>query len=159
LKWEVRWGGDPERDQVAHGLLPDPGNPHAILTALSDRHKFMPSGEPSLQNGLEMAKGSMALVLQPPSNSVPPNNAETLSLLLQPPTVDVVPRSARAVLLVNNHGPRIDIQDAVIPRAIPYTGQHHRSRCRAEDMSNNHRTNGRAFRGGDERATLPRAHL
>lgn len=36
------------------------GNPHAILAALSDKRKLEPSGEPSLQNGLEMAKSSMS---------------------------------------------------------------------------------------------------
>jgi transcription initiation factor TFIIH subunit 2 len=38
------------------------GNPHAILAALADKRKFEPSGEPSLQNGLDMARSSMGCV-------------------------------------------------------------------------------------------------
>lgn len=37
-----------------------PGNPQEILSALSDKRALEPSGEPSLQNGLTMAKGGMA---------------------------------------------------------------------------------------------------
>jgi hypothetical protein len=35
------------------------GNPHAILAAIADKRKLEPSGEPSLQNGLDMARSSM----------------------------------------------------------------------------------------------------
>ena len=35
------------------------GNPQEILAQLSDKRKLEPSGEPSLQNGLLMAKGGM----------------------------------------------------------------------------------------------------
>ena len=38
------------------------GNPQEILAALSDKRRLEPSGEPSLQNGLTMAKGGMAYV-------------------------------------------------------------------------------------------------
>lgn len=38
------------------------GNPHAILAALADKRKFEPLGEPSLQNGLDMARSSMGQV-------------------------------------------------------------------------------------------------
>ena len=37
-----------------------PGNPQEILSALSDKRALEPAGEPSLQNGLTMAKGGMA---------------------------------------------------------------------------------------------------
>ena len=37
----------------------DLGNPQEILAALVDKRKLEPSGEPSLQNGLTMAKGGM----------------------------------------------------------------------------------------------------
>jgi transcription initiation factor TFIIH subunit 2 len=40
-------------------LIEDVGNPQEILAALSDKRKLEPSGEPSLQNGLTMAKGGM----------------------------------------------------------------------------------------------------
>ncbi|KAH6910349.1 Ssl1-like-domain-containing protein [Coprinopsis sp. MPI-PUGE-AT-0042] len=36
------------------------GNPQDVLRAISDRHKLEPVGEPSLQNAVEMAKGSMS---------------------------------------------------------------------------------------------------
>lgn len=35
------------------------GNPTDVLNALKDRHKLEPAGEPSLQNAIEMARGSM----------------------------------------------------------------------------------------------------
>ena len=35
------------------------GNPQEIVAALGDKRKLEPSGEPSLQNGLVMAKGGM----------------------------------------------------------------------------------------------------
>ena len=37
-----------------------PGNPQEILTMLGEKRKLEPSGEPSLQNGLLMAKGGMS---------------------------------------------------------------------------------------------------
>ncbi len=40
----------------------DLGNPQEILAQLSDKRKLEPSGEPSLQNGLVMAKGGMRWV-------------------------------------------------------------------------------------------------
>ena len=35
------------------------GNPQDVLKSIADRHKLEPSGEPSLQNAIEMARGSM----------------------------------------------------------------------------------------------------
>lgn len=35
------------------------GNPQQIISTLQDKRKLEPSGEPSLQNGLDMARGSM----------------------------------------------------------------------------------------------------
>lgn len=35
------------------------GNPQDVLKAISERHKLEPSGEPSLQNAIEMARSSM----------------------------------------------------------------------------------------------------
>lgn len=35
------------------------GNPQDVLKAIQDRHKLEPAGEPSLQNAVEMARGSM----------------------------------------------------------------------------------------------------
>ncbi|THU95631.1 TFIIH basal transcription factor complex, subunit SSL1 [Dendrothele bispora CBS 962.96] len=35
------------------------GNPQDVLKALSDRHKLEPTGDPSLQNAIEMARNSM----------------------------------------------------------------------------------------------------
>lgn len=35
------------------------GNPQEVLKAIADRHKMEPAGEPSLQNAIEMARGSM----------------------------------------------------------------------------------------------------
>ncbi|KAK4683898.1 transcription initiation factor TFIIH subunit 2, partial [Tremellales sp. Uapishka_1] len=48
------------RDRVSEVLIPMGGNPQEILTALSEKRKLEPSGEPSLQNGLVMAKGGMS---------------------------------------------------------------------------------------------------
>ncbi|TFK54265.1 TFIIH basal transcription factor complex subunit SSL1 [Heliocybe sulcata] len=35
------------------------GNPQDVLKAISERHRLEPAGEPSLQNAIEMARGSM----------------------------------------------------------------------------------------------------
>ncbi|KAF8893825.1 Ssl1-like-domain-containing protein [Infundibulicybe gibba] len=35
------------------------GNPQEVLKAIADRHKLQPTGEPSLQNAIEMARSSM----------------------------------------------------------------------------------------------------
>lgn len=40
-------------------IMSNSGNPQEILASLSDKRKLEPSGEPSLQNGLTMAKGGM----------------------------------------------------------------------------------------------------
>ena len=58
------------RDRLAETLVPmggelfpwqqlTSGNPQEILSLLSEKRKLEPSGEPSLQNGLMMAKGGM----------------------------------------------------------------------------------------------------
>lgn len=39
------------------------GNPQEVLKSIADRHKMEPTGEPSLQNAIEMARGSMKYVL------------------------------------------------------------------------------------------------
>ncbi len=36
------------------------GNPQDVLKAISERHKLEPTGEPSLQNAIEMARSSMS---------------------------------------------------------------------------------------------------
>lgn len=51
------------RDRLSETLIPMGGNPQEILAALSDKRRLEPSGEPSLQNGLTMAKGGMAYVI------------------------------------------------------------------------------------------------
>jgi len=38
------------------------GNPQEVLAAIADRHKLEPTGEPSLQNSIEMARNSMRCV-------------------------------------------------------------------------------------------------
>ncbi|OWT37540.1 transcription initiation factor TFIIH subunit 2 [Cryptococcus neoformans var. grubii Br795] len=48
------------RDRLSEVLIPMGGSPEEIVRALSDKRKLEPSGEPSLQNGLVMAKGGMA---------------------------------------------------------------------------------------------------
>lgn len=35
------------------------GNPQEILKSIADRHKLEPTGDPSLQNAIEIARGSM----------------------------------------------------------------------------------------------------
>jgi transcription initiation factor TFIIH subunit 2 len=35
------------------------GNPQEVLRSIADRHKLEPTGEPSLQNAIEMARNSM----------------------------------------------------------------------------------------------------
>jgi transcription initiation factor TFIIH subunit 2 len=35
------------------------GNPQDVLRSISERHKLEPIGEPSLQNAIDMARGSM----------------------------------------------------------------------------------------------------
>ncbi|KAG6886152.1 hypothetical protein C0993_000670 [Termitomyces sp. T159_Od127] len=41
-------------------LLNSPGNPQEVLKHIADRHKLEPTGEPSLQNAIEMARSSMS---------------------------------------------------------------------------------------------------
>ncbi|TXT04352.1 hypothetical protein VHUM_04119 [Vanrija humicola] len=48
------------RDRLAEVLVPIGGNPQDIVKALEDKRALEPSGEPSLQNGLTMARGSMS---------------------------------------------------------------------------------------------------
>ncbi|WVQ94877.1 hypothetical protein IAU59_001961 [Kwoniella sp. CBS 9459] len=48
------------RDRLSEVLVPMGGNPQEILSVLSDKRRLEPSGEPSLQNGLMMAKGGMS---------------------------------------------------------------------------------------------------
>ena len=38
------------------------GNPQDVLSAISERHKLEPTGEPSLQNAIEMARSTMRFV-------------------------------------------------------------------------------------------------
>ena len=38
------------------------GNPQDVLRVLADRHKLLPTGEPSLQNAIDMARSSMRYV-------------------------------------------------------------------------------------------------
>lgn len=38
------------------------GNPQEVLKSIADRHRLEPTGEPSLQNAIEMARGSMKYV-------------------------------------------------------------------------------------------------
>ncbi|CAK9780142.1 TFIIH basal transcription factor complex, subunit SSL1 [Cutaneotrichosporon oleaginosum] len=48
------------RDRLAETVVPMGGNPQDIVAALADKRKLEPSGEPSLQNGLVMARGGMS---------------------------------------------------------------------------------------------------
>lgn len=50
------------RDRLSEVLVPMGGNPQDVIAALGDKRKLEPSGEPSLQNGLTMAKGGMGHV-------------------------------------------------------------------------------------------------
>ena len=38
------------------------GNPQDVLKFIADRHKLEPTGDPSLQNAIEIARGSMKCV-------------------------------------------------------------------------------------------------
>lgn len=50
------------RDRIAEVIVEMGGNPQEVLAALKDKRRLEPSGEPSLQNGLQMAMGSMRYV-------------------------------------------------------------------------------------------------
>lgn len=50
------------RKGLAEKLVEMSGNPQEILRVLSDKEALAPEGEPSLQNGLEMARDSMRWV-------------------------------------------------------------------------------------------------
>ena len=41
------------------------GNPQDVLKSIADRHTLEPTGEPSLQNAIEMARGSMKYAIKP----------------------------------------------------------------------------------------------
>lgn len=59
----VPMGGELFRSpQSTESSLASSGNPQEIIAALSDKRRLEPSGEPSLQNGLTMAKGGMRCV-------------------------------------------------------------------------------------------------
>ncbi|ODN73372.1 hypothetical protein L202_07909 [Cryptococcus amylolentus CBS 6039] len=47
------------RDRLSEVLVPMGGSPEELVQALSDKRRLEPSGEPSLQNGLLMAKSGM----------------------------------------------------------------------------------------------------
>lgn len=46
-------------DDVYFYVTPLAGNPQDVLKSMDDRTKLEPTGEPSLQNAIEMARGSM----------------------------------------------------------------------------------------------------
>lgn len=46
-----------------HLTGPNVGNPQDVLKYISERHKMEPSGDPSLQNAVEMSRSSMRYVL------------------------------------------------------------------------------------------------
>ncbi|KAL1405100.1 hypothetical protein Q8F55_008723 [Vanrija albida] len=48
------------RDRKAHILVPMGGSPQDVVAALEDKRALAPSGEPSLQNGLTVARGGMS---------------------------------------------------------------------------------------------------
>ncbi|KAH8119540.1 TFIIH basal transcription factor complex, subunit SSL1 [Phellopilus nigrolimitatus] len=48
------------RAGVAERIGEMSGNPQDVLKAIQDRHRLEPTGEPSLQNAVEMARGSMS---------------------------------------------------------------------------------------------------
>jgi transcription initiation factor TFIIH subunit 2 len=50
------------------------GNPQEVLKCIADRHKLEPSGDPSLQNSIEIARNSMRCVLY--KKSFPPKSLE-----------------------------------------------------------------------------------
>lgn len=46
------------------------GNPQDVLRAIADRHKLEPTGDPSLQNSIEMARSTMrySMPSEPPKH-------------------------------------------------------------------------------------------
>ncbi|KAL5507001.1 hypothetical protein ACEPAH_6457 [Sanghuangporus vaninii] len=48
------------RSGIAERIGEMSSNPHDVLKSISERHKLEPAGEPSLQNAIEMARGSMS---------------------------------------------------------------------------------------------------
>ncbi|CED85131.1 tfiih basal transcription factor subunit ssl1 [Phaffia rhodozyma] len=62
------------RSGIAERLTEMGGNSQEILRILQDKKKLEPAGEPSLQNGLEMARGSM--------NHLPAHSSREVLLLL-----------------------------------------------------------------------------
>ncbi|KAG7440006.1 TFIIH basal transcription factor complex, subunit SSL1 [Guyanagaster necrorhizus] len=47
------------RSGIGERICEMSGNPQEVLKTISDRHKLLPAGEPSLQNAIEMARNSM----------------------------------------------------------------------------------------------------
>jgi len=74
------------------------GNPQEILAALSDKRRLEPSGEPSLQNGLTMAKGGMAYV--------PFFRSTGFNIDEKPSTLDFISRNVDPVLCDIDRRPR-----------------------------------------------------
>jgi len=50
------------QDTSSSTILILPGNPQDVLKCLSDRTRLEPTGEPSLQNAIEMARSSMRYI-------------------------------------------------------------------------------------------------
>jgi len=129
------------------------GNPHAILAAIADKRKLEPSGEPSLQNGLEMARSSMKWVTQPS------RIREILSYCndgaSQPLTIDILVRGSHPLLFPYNYRPWKHPQDALKIVIWSNPGVHHRPRRRTQDLSPDHRKDpGKVWRGA-QRSALP----
>lgn len=64
------------------------GNPQEVLKSISDRIKLEPSGEPSLQNAIEMACGNMRCYFL-----LPISNAHPKLCFLKPSTDPFFPRN------------------------------------------------------------------
>jgi transcription initiation factor TFIIH subunit 2 len=51
------------QDKSSSNMFILPGNPQDVLKCLSDRTRLEPTGEPSLQNAIEMARSSMRYII------------------------------------------------------------------------------------------------
>lgn len=76
------------------------GNPQDVLRAIADRHKLEPTGEPSLQNAIEMARSTMRCV------PVLARSRISVADVLQSSTDTLLSRDPYSLRLVNYMRPR-----------------------------------------------------
>ena len=83
--------------------LRETGNPQDVLKAISERHKLEPTGEPSLQNAIEMARSSMRYISFSNHRFCP--KMTSYCCCCQPPADSLLPRDVGHLRLSHDRRP------------------------------------------------------